>query len=117
MRDYRSAYYSVHPRYSPGSPAAVDAKTAMRVAANEVDGYYHALDGIYGIEDQERANRLGLSGIIEVCETFAHHIEYYDRLTGEHGTIKHVNGIRQKTKSTKPPRHFYETWSTARPTY
>lgn len=58
-------YYNVRPRYTPGSPAMVDAATAARVARQEKAGYEDALSGVYGVELQTRAQNEGLRGIVE----------------------------------------------------
>jgi hypothetical protein len=55
--------YNVRPRYTPGSPAAVDEDTARRVGREERDAYEHALSGIMGERERERAELLGLEGI------------------------------------------------------
>lgn len=55
--------YNVRPRYTPGSPAAVDRKTAEQVAREERDAYGHALTGIMGENERERAELLGVEGI------------------------------------------------------
>lgn len=59
----RSLRFHVAPRYSGGSPALVNEKTALRVAAQEKESYEHALDGTYGEAQMWRARVLGLAGI------------------------------------------------------
>lgn len=56
--------YNVRPRYSPGSPAAVDEATALRVVREERDAYEHALAGAWGEAERQRAELLGLDGIV-----------------------------------------------------
>lgn len=56
--------YNVRPRYTPGSPAAVDEDTAFRVAREEREAYEHALTGIGGERERRRAEMLGLEGIV-----------------------------------------------------
>ena len=56
--------YNVRPRYTPGSPAAVDEATALRVAEQERDGHEQALSGAWGEDERERAVQLGLTGIV-----------------------------------------------------
>lgn len=58
-------YWNVRPRYSAGSPAMVDERTALSVARDEQEEYKAALDGIYGAKEASRARELGLSGIVE----------------------------------------------------
>ena len=49
------SHYSVYPRYSAGSPAAVPRATAERVVEQEKEGYEHALSGVYGLQHKEAA--------------------------------------------------------------
>jgi hypothetical protein len=56
---------TVAPRYTPGSPALVRATIALQVAREEVDAIEVALEGFWGEEQQARAKRLGLRGIVE----------------------------------------------------
>jgi hypothetical protein len=56
--------YSVVPRYTAGSPAAVDEQTALRVAREERAAYERLMTGLYGEEEKRRAERLGLGGIV-----------------------------------------------------
>jgi hypothetical protein len=74
--------YNVAPRYSAGSPAAVDHDTALRVAADELAAYTRAIEGAYGEEACTRATALGLSGIVEQREIHAHHYIATDLMTG-----------------------------------
>jgi hypothetical protein len=57
-------YYDVAPRYTAGSPAMVDQRTAERVMNQERDGYNRALEGLYGADEQHVAQTLGLAGIV-----------------------------------------------------
>jgi hypothetical protein len=75
--------YNVAPRYSAGSPASVDRATALRAAADELEAYQRTVDGAYGEEQRERALRLGISGIVEEREIYAHHYLATDCMTGE----------------------------------
>lgn len=76
--------FYVSPRYSPGSPALVDCRTASRVAADELEFYYeHALSGLEGPAAQERARKLGLRGIIEAQRDRSEGIQVYDVLMNE----------------------------------
>ena len=58
-----SVYTNVNPRYTPGSPAMVDSRTADRVEKAEREFYQTALSGIWGAEEQARAERLGLGPV------------------------------------------------------
>jgi len=64
----RPCHYNVAPRYTPGSPAMVNQEIAERVAAQEKSSIQHALEGTWGPEEQARAERLGLRGIVEFRE-------------------------------------------------
>jgi hypothetical protein len=57
-------YYSVAPRYTPGSPALVSRRTGEEVAKEERDAYERHLEGLYGEEAVDKAKRLGLSRIV-----------------------------------------------------
>jgi hypothetical protein len=85
--------YHVAPRYTCGSPALVDAKTAHGVAQDELRGYSYALTGIYGPSWKARALCEGLQGIVEWHTVFSYHIKYIDLLTGD-------EGIRKQGKQT-----------------
>ncbi len=61
----RAGYFNVAPRFTPGSPALVNQEIALRVAAQERRAFEPAKMGVYGKDDQERAGRLGLRGIVE----------------------------------------------------
>jgi len=58
-------HYNVAPRYTPGSPAMVDAATAERVAASEKAHIGYILECYEGERAADRAKRLGLRGIAE----------------------------------------------------
>jgi len=58
-------YYTVAPRYSPGSPALVRPTIALQVAVDEVGCIETALEGFWGEAQKARAERLGLRGIVE----------------------------------------------------
>lgn len=57
-------HYHVAPRYTAGSPAMVDQATAERVMAQERSCYAHALEGVYGIDEQHAASVRGLADIV-----------------------------------------------------
>jgi hypothetical protein len=46
----------------------VDSETADRVAAQEKQAYQDALTGICGAAEKEKAEKLGLGGIVEACK-------------------------------------------------
>lgn len=75
--------YNVAPRYSAGSPALVDRRTAMAVAADECLFYGHAKNGHWGEEWKARAEREGLAGIVEERLVCAHGHIAYDIITHE----------------------------------
>lgn len=60
-----NGHFNVAPRYTPGSPAMVDERTALRVAMEERGAYPYAFQGITGLTDQEIAKTKGLDGIVE----------------------------------------------------
>lgn len=66
IAERRRAHYhfNVAPRYTPGSPAMVDERTAFHVAGSELSGYGYASDERYGTEEVEKARKLGLNGIV-----------------------------------------------------
>jgi len=57
MKNY---HYNVKPRYTCGSPAAVDEREALRQAEAEKCAYEYIIQGVEGVERQARAERLGL---------------------------------------------------------
>jgi len=74
----------VRPRYTPGSPAMVDGKTAEHVARGEQELYQGHLEGYFGEENQARAQRLGLQRIVyQLTERGGHWVALYDWLTEE----------------------------------
>lgn len=75
--------FSVFPRYSPGSPGMVNWTLAASIAEDELRGYENARSGIYGPEKQARADRLGLSGIVESITEIRGKFEIHDLITGE----------------------------------
>lgn len=62
---FRPIHCNVRPRYTPGSPAMVDMRTASKVALDEKEFYEYALSGTWGQAEKERAEREGLKGIAE----------------------------------------------------
>lgn len=75
--------YHVAPRYSGGSPAMVDYDTAARVAMEEMRAYAEALEGSRAERERERAERLGIAGIVESRLESAQGWNVGDLLTGE----------------------------------
>jgi hypothetical protein len=61
----KTGHFNVAPRYTPGSPALVSEDIALRVALQERGSIVHALEGAWGENEQAKANRLGLRGIVE----------------------------------------------------
>src|ERR1043166_4732278 len=84
-----SHFYDVHPRYTPGSPAAFfeDRATPERVAREERDGYERAMTGVYGETQRALAEKAGLHGIVESCMSVSDRIDVLDLLTDRRSTI------------------------------
>lgn len=82
----RAVHYNVAPRYSPGSPALVDRETAKKVALDEEDAYFFAMEGRYGAEKQQRAETEGLKGIVEALVETRKGWDILDLLTGDRFT-------------------------------
>jgi hypothetical protein len=76
-------HFNVAPRYTPGSPAMVPEDLARRVAEEEKKFIQHALEGAWGEEQKQRAERLGLRGIVEMRIERRDHWEVEDLCTGE----------------------------------
>lgn len=94
----RQFWYTVHPRYTPGSPALVDENTAKRVAMEEKRGYADALKGRDGEGKQRQAENQGLVGIVGAY-TDRNRGKYTERswldlCTGEEGMDKLQEGKR-----------------------
>lgn len=58
------AHFDVRPRFTPGSPASVSMNVALRVAADERQGYKNALAGRYGDDLRHEAEHKGMAGIV-----------------------------------------------------
>lgn len=90
---YKRLTFNVRPRYTPGSPAMVCEKTALKVAAEERRAYEPSRDGVYGSVEAARAARLGLGpvegedgvrrSIAEETVEHANHWMVRDLVTGE----------------------------------
>src|SRR5215469_9638592 len=76
--------YNVIPRYTPGSPAWVDASTGRLVAKQEEDAIGRYLEGFHGPDKQALAEREGLEGIVLVQDREAHQDGYRDVITGRY---------------------------------
>lgn len=60
----RRGFYDVRPRYTAGSPAMVDEKTALRVAEQEKADFERAKECVYGVDMFNRTKNAGLAGIV-----------------------------------------------------
>lgn len=90
---YKALTFNVRPRYTPGSPAMVSEKIALKVAAEEKAAYEHSRSGVYGTVEAARAARLGLGpirgeddrlrSIAEETIEHANHWMVRDLITGE----------------------------------
>ena len=76
-------FFYVRPRYTPGSPALVDQKTAEKVAREEADAFNHAREGVYGAEEAFRARKLGLHRIAYTMTERKNGFDVVDLLTKE----------------------------------
>ena len=83
MRTSDRFRYNVAPRYSCGSPALVDHKTALDVKYYEEIFYGYAMEGLMGEEWKAKAESLGLSWIVEERTMYARHYLAFDLITGE----------------------------------
>lgn len=79
----RRGFYSVHPRYTPGSGAMVDERTARRLAADEKEAYEYARIGCMGPDEKTKAEKLGLLGIAEFLVEGSKTWTVTDLCTGE----------------------------------
>jgi hypothetical protein len=104
MRRYSS--YSVSPRYTPGSPAQVDERTALRVAEEERRSYEHYLEGVYGEDNKTMAETKGLRGVVELLSEKGKGWDVLDVCLGEefrrpfHVKVK-VQGLKAVTVKRK----------------
>ena len=83
MATHFNVHFNVRPRYTPGSPAAVDEEIARKVAEEEKHFIEHALSGVWGPAEKARAEKLGLRGIVEMRTERRDHWEVLDLCTGE----------------------------------
>lgn len=79
----RKGHFNVAPVYSGGSPAQVDEQTTLKVAKDEQEGYERHIEGAYGPQAKQDAEKRGLSGIVE--QRFEKSSGWYvlDLITGE----------------------------------
>lgn len=78
-----NGYYNVRPKYSPGSPAMVNAQTAAMVAHDEKEGHARALEGIYGDDEKAKAEKDSLLGLAEQVTERADAWIVLDLITGD----------------------------------
>jgi hypothetical protein len=101
--------YEVLPRYSCGSPAMVDERTAQQVIRDEQRSYKATLEGFYGAESIAHAEREGLEGIVLIRGRKDH---YTDAITGRdygdmpYGAIRHPDSLVVETKGGKSKYYF-----------
>lgn len=80
----RNIFINVEPRYSAGSPAAIyDEKLALRIAADERNGYQHALEGLCGDAEKAKAEKLGLGLIVFIMKEKSNAWEVHDLITND----------------------------------
>lgn len=81
--------YELIPRYSGGSPAVVDERTAESVVRDERRGYQIALEGVYGDDAAKAAKANGLEGIVIVSNRRK---GFIDCITGrEYGDVPYTS--------------------------
>lgn len=78
----------------------VPRETALRVVQDELHAYQRTLEGVYGEEARQRAESLGLSGIVEEREIHAHHYIANDCMTGERRDSRPAKASKQPERST-----------------
>jgi hypothetical protein len=79
----KSLHWYLAPRYCAGSPSAVwNEALARRIVRDEKESYEHTLEGVYGPQQQERAQQLGLSGIVEERTEYKNGWKVLDLITG-----------------------------------
>lgn len=93
--------YQVAPRYTPGSPAQVDAATASRVAAQEADTYRNLMAGAASsTSEHQKAVKLGLEGIVEMLYEQQHCWHVTDVITGKESTRPFEHQLQQQLPAT-----------------
>jgi hypothetical protein len=104
-----SFYWSVNPRYSPGSGAWVDPDTAARVLYQEWEGVEWACSGRLGEDTAEKALADDLSGIVTARdERGARITDVYDLITGKAERHIFKDGIFKR----KLPLHEWDAQHT-----
>lgn len=98
--------FEVNPRYTAGSPAMVDETTADKVLMEEQRGYSHALTGIFGSEEQERAQRCGMEGVVWSWTEHYRSVNVHDRGAVQQRTFRSFDEYRAWT--AKQRRHGKE---------
>lgn len=79
-----NVFINLEPRYTPGSPGAVhDEELAQRVARDEQEAYKHALEGVYGSEEKQKAKDRGLELIVFSMHETAKGWRVEDYITGD----------------------------------
>lgn len=102
--------YEVLPRYTAGSPAAVDEATARRVAQQEREAYPAHKDGTYGPAWAKVATSEGLDGIVIRGEGSG---KYQDIITGReygdmpYGAIRHPETLYARRYNVKGRLELY----------
>lgn len=91
------SYYEVSPRYTSGSPALVDEKTAKHIAVEEGRAYALLIENPSHVpEDFARARKLGLSGIVFSYHDSRFQRHYHDLITGKIHTVDLVTLRKQQ---------------------
>ena len=79
----RPMHYRVQPRYTLGGPGVVDENLALSLARSEIQVYNEALDGVWGIDDLQRAEVVGLDGIAMLNVEMPTNWRVYDLITAQ----------------------------------
>jgi hypothetical protein len=96
------AMHVVTPRYTCGSPAAVDEPTAMRVAQEEIAAFVRVTTWARGYNPDltKLADEQGLAGIVYWARSRAKHWEVYDEITGWMGNVSYTDIKRGERLAT-----------------
>jgi hypothetical protein len=83
------AMHVVTPRYTCGSPAAVDEATALQVAQEEVSAFIKTTTWARDYEPSvtTMADHNGLAGIVYWARSYAKHWQVVDEITGWQGKV------------------------------
>lgn len=79
----KNEFYSVHPRYGPGSPGQVSEEIALSVASHEKEMYEAHIEGLYGEDAKLSASIMGLTGVAEYMVERQGGWDVLDLITGE----------------------------------